>query len=493
MITTTITHAPLESGTYRAWLAALLFTTMLVATGAAVTDDAFADGDRPKPNVLRQNEDWSVLAGQPRDGRFDAMKFVPLSDDESVWMSFGGQIRERMEFWKDFGFGGPEGADRDDEFLVSRIRFHGDLHLGPHVRLFAEGKSSLATDRDLPGGRRTLEVDELDLQNGFLEIKAPAGDSASIALRAGRQELLYGKQRLVSPLDWANTRRTFDGFTATASGGTWTASGFFTRPVMVEKYDFNDTNDDVDFYGIYANSRGFSGGGADVYWLALDRPMAAFNGTSGAEERHTVGGRLYGNIAGSQFDYDVEGAYQFGDVGDADIEAFMFASQVGTTFTEPPCKPRVEIGFDYASGDDEADDNDVETFNQLFPLGHAYLGYIDAIGRQNIVDARLTTAFNVVTPVEALSGTKIKFDVHYFWRAEDTDAVYNAGGAVMRAGNLGTSSDVGMELDLTVKKAISAHTLVVVGYSHFFAGDFIEESGPDQDIDFGYVIFQYTI
>jgi hypothetical protein len=27
----------------------------------------------------------------------------------------------------------------------------------------------------------------------------------------GRQELLYGAQRLISPLDWANTRRTFEG------------------------------------------------------------------------------------------------------------------------------------------------------------------------------------------------------------------------------------------------------------------------------------------
>ena len=37
------------------------------------------------------------------------------------------------------------------------------------------------------------------------------------------------------------------------------------------------------------------------------------------------------------------------------------------------------------SGDDEPG-GDVETFNQLFPLGHAYFGYIDLIGRQNALD-----------------------------------------------------------------------------------------------------------
>jgi len=33
---------------------------------------------------------------------------------------------------------------------------------------------------------------------------------------------------------------------------------------------------------------------------------------------------------------------------------------------------------------------------------------------------------------------------------------------------------------------------VLVGYSHFFAGPFIDDSGRDQDIDFGYLQGQYT-
>ena len=50
---------------------------------------------------------------------------------------------------------------------------------------------------------------------------------------------------------------------------------------------------------------------------------------------------------------------------------------------------------DIASGDDDPTDGDLETFNQLFPLGHAYFGYIDVIGRQNIIDVSPTVSTKV--------------------------------------------------------------------------------------------------
>ena len=107
-----------------------------------------------------------------------------------------------------------------------------------------------------------------------------------------------------------------------------------------------------------------------------------FNGTTGHEDRYTIGGRVFGASHG--FDYEVENAYQFGHVGSGDVSAWMIATEGGYTL-KAPLTPRLWLGFDYASGDDGAG-GDVGTFNQLFPLGHAYFGYIDAVGRQNIVD-----------------------------------------------------------------------------------------------------------
>ncbi|MBI5505710.1 MAG: alginate export family protein [Deltaproteobacteria bacterium] len=446
--------------------------------------------DRPAFQGLRFAENWSVLKNTtPATADFfDRIKYIPLAGTDWAWLSLGGQLRERVEAWNGYAFGAPAGSDDDAVYLVSRLLAHGDLHLGSHLRAFVEARSSLATDRDLAGGRRTSEVDEIDLENAFADVAFDVGD-AKVTLRGGREEMLLGKERLVSPLDWSNTRRTFEGAAAIVGLGQWNARGFWSRPVVIEKYDFNSNDDATEFYGIYVTHAPAAPGalGFDLYWLGLERDSATFNGTSGKEERHTLGARVGGPIPLGTSDYEVEAAYQFGDVGSADVSAFMVTAQAGTTFGEVTAKPRFEFGVDYASGDDAAGNGTVGTFNQLFPLGHAYLGYIDIVGRQNVIDLRESASCAFI------AATTLKLDVHYFLRADDNDALYNAGGAVVRAGNLGSSDEIGTELDFTLKRAFGRHLSALLGYSHLFAGNFIDESGPDKDTDFGYFSIQYTL
>lgn len=83
-------------------------------------------------------------------------------------------------------------------------------------------------------------------------------------------------------------------------------------------------------------------------------------------------------------------------------------------------------------------------------------------------------------------------DWHNFWRADEDDGLYNAGGGLSRAGSLGTSKGVGSEIDLTFKYAFSKRAVCVLGYSHFFAGDFIEESGSSNDIDFAHLTLKLS-
>ena len=192
----------------------------------------------PSYHNTRYQEDWSVLRGtDPDSSPAGPLKFIPLNQSGSVYFSLGGQGRARFEGWNDFGFGGP--GSRDDGFGLLRIRLHGDLVLGPYLRVFVEGKSALSTNRNLPGGLRTLDVDAADLQNVFVDLKIPFENGAS-TLRFGRQELQFGRQRLVSPLNWSNTRpRMFDGFRGAVEFGTWRLDGFHTKFVKVRKYAFN--------------------------------------------------------------------------------------------------------------------------------------------------------------------------------------------------------------------------------------------------------------
>jgi len=225
--------------------------------------------------------------------------------------------------------------------------------------------------------------------------------------------------------------------------------------------------------------------GLDLYWLGLERDMSAFNGTAGREDRQTTGARFYGKVADTNFDYDIEGAYQFGRLGGERISAFMIGSQVGHAWPEAAGKPRVYAGYDLGSGDNRAGGG-VQTFNQLYPLGHAYLGYIDTEGRQNVSAPSVGVTFKPQKKVTlAAEGL-------YFWRADKNDGVYNAGGGLIRPGAAGTSKNVGAEIDFTGTLEIDRHTLLVLGYSHFFTDRFIHQSGPSSGIDWGYLTLQYT-
>lgn len=453
---------------------------------------------RPPYQDLRYQENWSVLAGKDRSQTgdvFDPIKYIPLNEDGSIWVSFGGQIRERVEIWSNFNFGAPATADHDDTFLLSRLRLHGDLHVGEHIRVFVEGKSSLETDRSLVGGRRTLDTDEIDLQNGFVDLRLRLVEGDGFTLRAGRQEMAFGRQRLVSPLDWSNTRRTFDGVSGIFKLQDWTVTGFWTLFVPVQKYKFNTSDLSTQFFGIYATGKPpftdwFD---LDLYWLGLQSdvgafngtPFAQYNGTVGREERHTLGGRLWGSVAHTGFDYELEGAFQVGRVGSGSVDAFMITGLLGHTFKQFPTVPRLQIGLDYASGDHKAG-GDVQTFSQLFPLGHAYFGYIDTVGRQNIIDLYPGFSFQAFRKLVA------SLEGHLFWRADTHDALYNASGNVVRAGSAGSSSEIGSEIDLLFRYQFDRHLLGLLGYSHFFAGEFIKQSGPSKDIDFTYLTLQYT-
>lgn len=354
----------------------------------AADDQAAKELERPTYQIRRFDEDWAVLRGVDRshtDDFWDLVKFIPITRDENVWLSLGGQVRERVEYFGQYLFGTKGAPEQSDGYLLSRFRLSADLHISPYFRIFAEGKSSLSTDRELLGGRSNAFVDTIDLQNGFADVMIPLGKQGSVTLRGGRQELLFGVERLVGPLDWGNVRRTFDGGEAIVRFRDWTMTPFWAQLVVVDKYKFNESSSDQQLFGVYGTGPlHFLPVNLDLYWLGVNNATATFNGTTGRERRHTLGGRIWGKIGKTGLDFEVEGAAQIGTVGDHDIATSMFTAILGYSPPITTLSPRVFIEFDYASGDEKAG-GDVGTFNQLYPTSHSFLGYIDYIGRQNII------------------------------------------------------------------------------------------------------------
>jgi hypothetical protein len=444
---------------------------------------------RPAYETLRQNEDWSVLAKTGKvkgPDRFDPLKYISLTRTGLVWVSLGGQIRERFESWNQFNFGAPVTAVHNDSFLYSRLMLHADLHIGTHVRVFAQEKSSFLTRRALVGGQRTSDVDQLDLQNGFVDVKLPFAETSRLTLRAGRQELSFGRERFVGVSDWSNVRRTWDGFSGNLEMGKSNLIFFWARPVKVAKYSFNRPDPGTQFYGVHLNGKLAPGWGTvEAYWYGLDSRLATYNGTTGREIRHTLGAHQVNQIGKSPFDYDLGGTIQVGSVGSQSILAHGIVTQLGYTMRKTRSSPRVYLGYDYASGDRQHGGN-VGTFNLLYPTAHGTLGYADVVGRQNMQDVNFGVALNPARK------WRIRLDGYSYWRASANDAFYDKRGSVVRSASSGLSRKIGEEADLLVRYQLDVHTMIQFGYSHFFPGPFVKQTGPHEPVDFLYSSLQFT-
>ncbi len=441
----------------------------------------------PKYKTLTFDENWKPCLCVPvcnRPDWTDRSKARGLNRCKTIWASVGAQVRVRYEGWGNQRFGAA-GDAADDSWGLLRVRAYADLHLGSIFRVYVEGIYADQYTREL--GPRAIDRNRGDFLNGFLEAGGNLGGWDSL-IRLGRTELLEGKQRLISPLDWANTRRTFDGAMARVKKGKHKLDLFAVQPVRVlPEEDDNWFQDELAniFWGAYYTNKPLTCFAWDLYVLGLSRDDAVYQGVTDPEDRYTVGGRVYGKLGGTRFDYDAELAGQFGTFGNADIVAGMVSVDFGWNPRWGCWDHRFALGFDYATGD--GDDSNLGTFNQLYPLGHAYLGFMDYIGRQNNVAGRISWFGH---PTDSLT---LRADFHAFWRASEDDAVYHAGGGVLRAPVAGEDDlYVGSEIDLSVVYKIDRHWKVTGGYCHFWSGDFIEATGPSEDTNFFWVDAQVT-
>ena len=458
-------------------------------TTAPAQPPAVESADLPGPrfNNLRFNDDFSYLDGEEESYRpdfFDPIKNIGLGGDWRV--SFGGEVRARvMSETNNRGFGAIEPAQ--DTFLLHRVFLHADVKYRNLFRFFVQGVNAMVEDRDFAA----LGIDEnrFDFQQIFADLRI-LGEDVPLTLRVGRQDLLYGNERLVSPLDWANTRRRFDGVKLFWRGDKFDVDAWYVKALPVNRRENlhrkpDEYNADHDFYGLYTTYKGIKNHGVDAYFLSQRRTddTTNANGRAGDLSLYNLGMRFWGHTG--PWDYETEWGGQWGKFAGQTIQAWMFTGEGGYTFKAVPWTPRLGVGVDYASGDDDPTDNVHQTYNQFFPLGHAHLGYLDLVARQNIFDARVELT---AKPTRKLT-TRAAF--HAFWLDESADALYNAGGVPVRrllSGN--TSNELGHELDLTASYKIDVHASVLLGWSHFWGGNFVTRTGPGEDADLLY--FQYV-
>jgi hypothetical protein len=462
-----------------------------VATNAAKADDTVpAVMSPPAHTALRYDEDYSYLKNSAaRTNIFDPLKYIPLNKNGDMYVTFGGQLRDRYEYFNNYTFG--QGPQTATGYNLLRAMFDTDLHLGPYLRIFTEGIS--ATEQARTGGPRPSDLNEVDLYQAFVDVTVPLATDASFTLRAGRQIMVFGAQRLIGVSDFTNVRRTSDGLRAILNTPGNTLDVFYERPVRVLTYDFDDDMPDTFLAGIYDTWK-VPGVWAKVdstleaYVLYVNRQSNTFNTTKADEKRYTFGTRFTANP--KPFDFDLETDYQWGQFAAQVTHSFSIATIAGYTLEHAMFSPRLFLGADIASGGSGSNPGD--TFDQLFPSGHDQFGTIDAIGRQNIIDVHPGVTFNLLENKPGAKQLTLLAQYRQFWRENDQDAVYTSSGTILRSGVGSNSSDVGGEVDLQVNWQLNRYISAYAGYAHFFHGAFISATGPANDIDFAYSAVTFT-
>jgi hypothetical protein len=391
---------------------------------------------------------------------FDPLKRIRIGDH---WQfTTGGDVRSRYQTEYNSRL-----TERQNEYHLSRLRVYGDLWYEDIFRLYVEGIGAWSAGENLP----PLAIDEnyADFQNLFVDAKLFTLGDAPVYARVGRQELLFGSQRLVSPLDWGNTRRTFQGARVFRTTEKFDFDMFWAQPVVPNRDRLDSVDNNQNFAGAWATYRPTKTSSVDAYYLMLDNTnRTTQQGVVRAPfTRHTIGGRATGQK--DAFLYDFEGAMQLGTQAGKDVVAGMATAGVGYTLKDAPWTPTAWLYYDYASGGTGG--NTVHTFNQLFPFGHYYMGWIDQVGRQNIHD------INVHLFMYPRKWLTVWLQGHTFYLADKRDALYNAAGNAIRRDATGRAgSEVGQEVDAVLNFHLGKHTDVLVGYSHLWGGDFLQNT-----------------
>lgn len=452
---------------------------------ARKTKDALNTAMKDAYKGVFYTNDFSYLQNPAYDGpHFAGDSFKGLMDGK---LDLGGEYRSRYHHESNMRGLGLTGID--DQFWLSRVRLFSNYRVTENIRVFGEYLYADSGGEDF--APRPIEENRGEFQNLFVDATLFDCDEMQVLGRAGRQELLLGAERLVSPLDWANTRRTFDGYRATVKGSQNAVDLFYTNPVnriaaTGGTNEWDSSNNNQSFYGAYLSNKSL---GKDYGVSALETYYIGYDNTDQNFSFHTIGSRVAGKV--DSVLYEFEGGVQFGDNADGSgHDAGFMAAGLGKVLNADGAfgtwSPTVWAWYDWASGGDSAliapgDDG----FHHYFPLAHKYNGFMDLFGRRNLNDVNV----QFISPI----GKRVNFLVwyHYFFLDQATTP-YSVVMTPYNAGNAAVSKDLGHEIDLLWTIAINPRHNLMIGYSHFNSGDYYNTPGVafGGDADFFYSQYQ---
>jgi hypothetical protein len=300
----------------------------------------------------------------------------------SLPIAFSGEVRLRAEA------DAPGGGQERDVFTLLRSRFGVRVDPAPSVSLFLQVQDSRVLGTE---GAAPATVDLFDLHQGYAQLDG-AWNASKLSLRAGRQEIALGNERIVGTANWTNLARSFDGarllLAGPSAGGPpkWDAT-LFGAVVNENGRRFGSTAPgatrppDHAAFGGYGRLGAPRAAGADLTLLydAAARYRAYVN-----SDRFTTDLRGWTPLP-LGFRVELEGAAQTGSQsvvlpGDVESGQSVRAWLLGGRLQRAFGRVTPLVGADLISGDDSPTDGTYTAFSTMYGSGHAFYGLIDVIG-----------------------------------------------------------------------------------------------------------------
>lgn len=421
----------------------------------------------PTLTIERYSEDWTWLADPAnRTGHWaEPLKYIPLDEDGSVYLTTGVEARARYE-----GYQNPNwGAARNDDYVWNRLMPYADLHVGK-LRFFAMPILSAISGTDRRKG--PADATGVDMLQAFVDVDVDVSGGASLRLSAGRKLVSLGAGRFIDRRYGTGVPLPFDGFEAIVTGRTRQVTGFYLQPVETGLGNFNDRRSrNKATWGVYTtqwlDAKHLSG--FDVYYIGLRDRNAVYDQGAGRQVAHTVGSRVFGDDG--TWHWNFEAAYQRGTFAGHVSEAWGAGFETGYRFSKVSLRPEVGLTADIVSGDGNPNDGKLGTLNPLFPNGK-YFGALSPIGPRNLIHLRPSTTIHPQRDL-ALSLTGVAY-----WRESTHDGIYAIPGFLVRSGTNSDARFIGKQIELAVSWQATPKLNFTGSLSAFDPGPFIRDTGP---------------
>jgi hypothetical protein len=396
------------------------------------------------------------------------------------WLNIGGELRSRLEAFSGGGFR----PENDDLYMLTRVRLNLGIKPTGWMKFQFQAQDAQVFGKNTSPDAPPFE-DTFDLRMAYVEF----GDSEKkpVGLRVGRQELVFGEQRLIGHVSWLNTARSFDAVRATFRHKGYRLDAFASSVVNIREGEFNKRVDGNNFHGLYGGiEKSVPQAVIEPYLLWRLAPRLRLElGSLGNLDHKTIGFRWAGKLPAA-FDYSIEMANQRGSLGTDQVGTWAGHWLLGRTIDRLPYKPRFILEYNYASGDKNPRDGVIETFDQLYPTPHDKTGLSDQIGWRNILHLR--------SGIELKPAPKwlLSSSYHSFWLADRHDGLYGVNSAlIVRVPDGSAGRFVGQELDVQALWNTSKTIQIAGGYAYLFPGTFLKNTTPGSAYGFPFVSVNY--